>query len=79
MFSKSCNLVFFFVVFLFGGDFTDFFGCFFLFLRIMSKAQVFQMFYGNSIFSNLGSLSLKFVVHEFQGFSIGIVSFEVLV
>lgn len=76
MFSKSCNLVFFFVFFLFGGDFTDFFGCFFLFLRIMSKAQVFQM---EIQFSNLGSLSLKFVVHKFQGFSIGIVSFEVLV
>ena len=43
MFSKSCNLVFFFVFFYLGRDFTDFFGIFFL--RIMSKAQVFQMFF----------------------------------
>ena len=41
MFSKSCNLVFFCIFYL-GRDFTDFFGVFFL--RIMSKAQVFQMF-----------------------------------
>ena len=42
MFSKSCNLVFFCIFYL-GRDFTDFFGYFFL--RIMSKAQVFQMFF----------------------------------
>ena len=47
MFSKSCNLVFF-LVFLFGEDFTDFFGWFF-FSELMSKAQVFQMFLWNWI------------------------------
>jgi len=46
MFSKSCNLVFFLFFFLFGEDFTDFFGCFF-FSELMSKAQVFQMFLWN--------------------------------
>ena len=40
MFSKSCNLVFF-CFFLFGEDFTDFFGCFF-FLRINVKSSSFS-------------------------------------
>jgi len=76
MFSKSCNLVFFFF-FLFGEDFTDFFGWFF-FLRINVKSSSFSNVF-MELNSNLGCLSLIFVVHEFQSFSIGIVSFEVLV
>ena len=76
MFSKSCNLVFFFVFFYLGKILQIFLVVFFL--RINVKSSSFSNVF-MELNSNLGCLSLIFVVHEFQSFSIGIVSFEVLV
>merc|ERR1719273_1360937 len=75
MFSKSCNLIFFFFFFL--GKILQIFLVVF-FLRINVKSSSFSNVF-MELNSNLGCLSLIFVVHEFQSFSIGIVSFEVLV
>ena len=77
MFSKSCNLVFF-CFFIIWGRFYRFFWLFFFLLRINVKSSSFSNVF-MELNSNLGCLSLIFVVHEFQSFSIGIVSFEVLV
>ena len=76
MFSKSCNLVFFCFFFYLGKILQIFLVVFFL--RINVKSSSFSNVF-MELNSNLGCLSLIFVVHEFQSFSIGIVSFEVLV